>query len=374
MQAQILLDWLTFTLLTVNDPKKVIADIMGLDPDIFEPAEYGRNGYKSGLHYDNISILYDGGVLAMGVCVSLSGNGCRTYEQLGGNVLDLAFKVYDMERANITRLDIACDDKGGALDMDELERYYKERRIRSACRKRQFIQCDNGEYAPARTIYIGSRKSDLCFRFYDKAKEHYDPKADPDGYNSHWIRVEMQMRHEVAENAIRHIRDGMIKGQSLGECVAEMLGGHIQMIELDDSNISRCTVSQWWIDFLDTLNGVKITGKEEKGHIFERKLEWFNRSIVPLASALLGGIGERGMLELIYTGYDRRNKAQMNMLKVYNADPEAKGGLNLFGNRMMRKIYRQWRKRMRDKGLDMPVEPDRTWWDDFLDEDCPLPA
>ena len=183
----------------------------------------------------------------------------------------------------------------------------------------------------------------------------------------------MQMRHEVAENAVRHIRDGMVKGRSLGECVAEMLGGHVQMIELDDSNISRCTISPWWVDFLETVKGIKITGKEEKEHIFERKLQWFNRSIAPLAATLVGGIGEHGFLELVYANFDRRTDKQINMLKVYSDSPEAKGGLNVFGNRMMVKIYKQWRKRMREKGINVPKEPERTWWDDFLDEDCPLP-
>ena len=187
-------------------------------------------------------------------------------------------------------------------------------------------------------------------------KEHHDPQEDPDGYNSHWIRVEAQMRHEVAENAVRHIYNRLLSGRSVGESVAEMLGGHIQMIELDDSNISRCSISPWWTDFLETVKGVKITAKEEKEHVFERSMQWFNRSVAPLAATLIGGIGERALLELVAASFDRRSKAQINMLKVYKASPESKSGLDIFGNRVMQKIYRQWKKRMQKKHPDMTVD------------------
>ncbi|MCL1807597.1 MAG: replication initiation factor domain-containing protein [Oscillospiraceae bacterium] len=367
MKCQVLFDWLSFSVLSTDDPQKVITDILKLDADIFDELGYGRNGYRNCLHYDHISVYYNGregteknggGNEFMGVCVSMSGSGCRTYEQLGGNVLDLAIDVYRTDGVNLTRLDVACDDKDGAFDMDELIRYYNEKRIRSGCRKRQIVQCNDGEYAPARTIYIGSRKSDLCFRFYDKAKEHFDPKDDPDGYNSHWIRVEMQARHEVAENIIQHIYTGLLESRSIGESVAEILGGHIQMIELDDSNISRCSISRWWLDFLETVKGVKVTAKEEKEHIFERKLRWFYNSIVPLASALVSGIGERNMLELMQMGYTRRSKAQDTMLKTYKGF-----GIHDLGEKVSKKImhrlYEQWKRRigLTDCGLldDVPL-------------------
>jgi phage replication initiation protein len=374
MKSQVLIDWLTFTVLTTNDPREVITDTLKLDPSVFEASDCGRNGYKAGLQYDNITVLYDGGRDLMGVCVTMSGNGCRTYEQLGGDVLDLTFRVYSMERCNLTRLDIACDDKGGALDMPQMERYYKAGQIRSGFRRRQLVQQNNGSYDPACTIYLGSRKSDLMFRIYDKAKEHYDPQNDIDGYNSHWIRVEMQTRHEVTGNAIRHIRDGMVKGRTLGECVAEIIGGHIQFIEPTDRNISRCAVSGWWLDFLDTLNGVKITGKEEEKHVLERKLEWFWRSIVPVASTLTSAITERGMLELLAMGYMRRSKAQRNMLKVFKADANPNvNPINGLGNRVMRQIEKNFRLRL--KGI-LPEDLDIFNTDVYItpaDREAPPP-
>jgi hypothetical protein len=151
----------------------------------------------------------------------------------------------------------------------------------------------------------------------------------------------------------------MLSGKPVGESVAEMLGGHVSFIERDDSNISRCSIAEWWRFYLDTVRRTKITGGEKKEHVFERKLEWFARSIGPLASTIIAGIGERAMMELMAMGYDRRSGEQQKMLDVYTFDTRLRedNKTAVLGSRIMDKIYKNWMKRKKQKRQPIPDDP-----------------
>jgi phage replication initiation protein len=393
----ILFDWLSFSALYTNDPTTVITDILKLDETLFVEQGYGVNGYKGCLYYDTIRVYYNGregtqdifggGNEFMGVFVSMSGSACRQYELLGGDMLSLIRDVYNRDKMNLTRIDIACDDKQGALDMAVMREYYQAKGIRSSCRKRKFVSEDDGNKETGCTLYIGSSKSDLFFRIYDKAKEQYNPKTHPDEYNAHWLRLEMVLRHDNAKNAVKHIFSNMDDGKEFGECVAEMVNGHLQFIEHDDSNISRCSIAEWWAAFLETINQVKVTIADEVLHVYEKKLQWFFRSIAPSAYTLLKGMGEIPFLQLLAVAKQRQNANQAKMLEVYQNDVVPKSIGVILGREFRRQIEKlhyhpftmtAWRE-MQSIGkpktertltsamLDIPKIPNKDWAA-FLDE------
>ena len=115
----ILFDWLTFT--SHCDSPESIMELLGLSHITWQQMPKGRNGYRQRYFFENISILYDGAD-NMGVCVDMSGTGCRAYETYSTIGLNsLLRQLHDApEDYNITRLDMAFDDHTGILDIDVL--------------------------------------------------------------------------------------------------------------------------------------------------------------------------------------------------------------------------------------------------------------
>ena len=85
MKCQVLVDWLTFSV-KAKDPKKVIRDYLGMDPDLFQDTGCGLLGYNRVLRFSDICVCYEPRendfFQGMGVCVSMSGNGCRAFESM----------------------------------------------------------------------------------------------------------------------------------------------------------------------------------------------------------------------------------------------------------------------------------------------------
>ena len=106
----ILYDWLTFT--SKCDSPGTLISLLGLDGVTFEDRPRGRNGYRSMMAYEGISILYDGRE-DMGVCVDMSGSGCRVFETYSSSSWDDLFSVILGGDYNISRLDVAADDHTG---------------------------------------------------------------------------------------------------------------------------------------------------------------------------------------------------------------------------------------------------------------------
>ena len=117
----IIYDYITFTSKIHNHLS--IIDFLGLQDVEFESLK-GFYGYKDRLYYDGISIHYNGRD-DMGVCVEMSGKGCRTWEKYGSADYDALFSEIlenysdDSEKRNmnLTRLDVAYDDFTGVLDL-----------------------------------------------------------------------------------------------------------------------------------------------------------------------------------------------------------------------------------------------------------------
>ena len=89
------------------------------------------------------------------------------------------------------------------------------------------------------TIYHGSKKSDMMIRIYDKAAERHRE-------GEHWIRVELQMRREIAMGFVRYLASG-----SLPERFAGVLLNYLRYVVPDeDSNPSRWPMTDYWRELI----------------------------------------------------------------------------------------------------------------------------
>lgn len=187
------------------------------------------------------------------VILDLSGKGCRAVEAMNNCDFDwLGFlKKYDfMFRsgdAHIARLDIACDDTEGLLDMKKLYRYTLKRKF--VCRaKHDPVVMMMGE----ESIYFGAKQSDRRLRIYNKAME----KGLTD---QHWIRVEFQLRND---NAMSWYLNWLNYEGRIGELFAGVLLDFLRFVQLpkgmdmetvrEQRNQGRFTTAWWWHKFLDT--------------------------------------------------------------------------------------------------------------------------
>lgn len=116
----ILIDWLTFT--SHCDSPETLMIMLGLKDVAWQRMDKGRNGYRQRWFFENISILFDGAD-NMGVCVDMSGTGCRVFETYSiiswQELIEILY--FSSEDYNVTRLDMAFDDHTGILDMDVLQ-------------------------------------------------------------------------------------------------------------------------------------------------------------------------------------------------------------------------------------------------------------
>ena len=151
----ILFDWLTFT--SHSDSPESIMQLLGLNSVPWQKMEKGRNGYRCRYFFENISILYDGAE-NMGVCVDMSGTGCRAFETYSTisweELTEILF--YNADDYNVTRLDMAFDDHTGILDIDQLRDDTDDHMYVSRSKTWKV------EYGSAgTTIYHGSPKSNM---------------------------------------------------------------------------------------------------------------------------------------------------------------------------------------------------------------------
>jgi DNA relaxase NicK len=296
----------------------------------------------------------------MGVYVCLSGNAIKQYVKLGGDLEMLMIMTYTDEVINITRLDLAADERDKKLILDYMIQCSRDEKIRTHTRNIEEYSSRKGKIAPAKCMYVGSRKSEQYVRIYDKAKEQYSAKHQPELYNAHWIRVELVLRRERARNAVKYIVESKGAGKELGECFAEMLNGYMQFIELDDTNITRCSVAEWWLNFLETLGSVKLFVTDEIKHVLERKIVWFYDNMAPLVSTMVDAIGDENVLRIIMAGKERRKREYGNMLEVYLRDENAMKLTEILGyeyETLANKYYDQGIQY--DKSEKEPIKPRR---------------
>lgn len=235
----ILFDWLTFT--CKADSINSVRDLLGLSDVPFEEMEKGRNGYRKRLFFENISILYDG-TESMGICVDMSGNGCRAFETYSSITWDQLFAYLhsEPEGYKITRLDCAFDDHTGILDIDVLRDDTDDHHYVSRSRTWKV------EYGSAgTTIYHGSPRSNMYIRIYDKAAEQ---NLD----YMHWVRVELQMRDEIASGFV----DGLMLCP-IGTQFRGVLCNYLRYVTpSDDTNMSRWDSTDYWEALIEGISRI----------------------------------------------------------------------------------------------------------------------
>lgn len=189
----------------------------------------------------------------MGICVEMSGKGCRNFEKLGTGDYNelLGYIVSNPHDLNITRLDLAFDDFDNMLNFDTIIEHIKSKSYVSCFRRFKVIkEYSQDEKFESTTVYCGSDKSDTLFRIYDK-------RAEQERFDlSHWVRFEIQLRNN---NALS-FANLLISGNSLGSLFVKVVNRYLRFVvpNDNDSNRSRWTTADWWFNFLGTVEKISL--------------------------------------------------------------------------------------------------------------------
>lgn len=290
---------------TVTEPITVTEVIlmMGFKPDDFVELPRGGFGYKKQLKNESngISILYDGAE-DMGIHVNITGKGIGSLLETFHSTLDISFDGQNysamseavlglffqevLKVGHFTRIDAAIDDKGGNyFSPDNVFNLFQNGQIVSKWRS---VRRTDRYSAPGTcagyTVYFGSRESLLMLRLYDKGIEqnnHLTPEDD-DYIDFNWYRWELEYKDERANEFANVIIDGA----DLGSIVVGVLSYYIRLIELDDSNKSRCSSLQKWEDFVHGVEQLRLTAEKKTKTVYD-KLTWIESQVCPTLATLL---------------------------------------------------------------------------------------
>lgn len=202
--------------------------------------------------------MWDGHREDMGICVEMSGQGCRQFETSSCISFSQLFEkvIASAEQFHVTRLDVAYDDIDktengkGLLDIFKICKFaYTGRYISKFSKSHPEVDVDtdqHGNCVRAHSCYFGSPKSELRIRFYDKAQER-------GGLDYHWVRCELQLRRERAF-AFLSLKE------SWGDRFFGVLNNYLRFIvpSKTDTNRRRAPSPAWWDNFLQSLDKISL--------------------------------------------------------------------------------------------------------------------
>lgn len=155
-------------------------------------------------------------------------------------------------KAKFTRIDLAKDDYSNILNMDQILNKIKLGEL--VTRFRNFSIYENQEFSTiesgkigqgegAKTIYLGNlKKSNVVVRIYDKGKKEKT--------NYSWIRVEYQLRHEVAD---QYCNSNILIDPETGEIRKTKNSEKIILGDITERDFP--SIANYYLRFLDPTRG-----------------------------------------------------------------------------------------------------------------------
>lgn len=351
--GEISVDWLEFTILAPFKVENVPA-FLGLDEIGLSDQPTGAQGYRVRQNAGSVTILSDGSP-GMGIHVVCTGSAIKDLQidclSILAKIAHLNSENYTVftadfdpaeykklaevythtagiaaKRAQITRLDIALDDFAGCLPLPLFAQCLKAGQVSAKAKKYGIIEggtITDGKVT-ARTYYLGKRQSNFMLRLYDKRQEQIDQGADPLELPEIWGRCEMELKADSANNAAAAILDA---GQ-LNAPARAMLNNFMSVkIPTADSNKSRWPVASWWLQFVDTIEKLKL-GKKLKKPTIESRRKWFDKQCNKTAAVLGVAFGNDYLLQTIEAGYLKLDEKEREEVDTFARKRRAEDNVN----------------------------------------------
>ena len=292
----VLVDYLTFT--DKGHSREFWVERLGLT-DIRFILSKPRKPWTEILYYPGVQVYVcdDDGLCG----VELSGSGCRLVETENRLDFDWFELVSELTRykAHISRLDIACDDREGILDLQKMYRHVKSHKYIS--RARRVIWTDGDE----QSIVFGSPQSHTRLRIYNKALERGLE-------DEHWIRTEFQLRNEQAQSFVFN----WLNQENLAKTFAGVLLYYLRFTTAapdKNRNNGRISTTRWWDAFLgecEQLPGIFLGGLEYNQEKLDKAIKMCLSTVATFVRSQGGDMSK--LVELI--SYAEINPQQQEFL------------------------------------------------------------
>lgn len=273
----------------------------------FQELPHGNYGYaRSAIAVGSGRVYWHDQRVDMGVHVSLPST---AISNLGLNPVSLLceFLGYGVD---FTRIDLACDDTKGILNLDEIERAVRCTDYVSRWHKVKRIEDIVDGKSSGRTYYFGSSSSDATIRIYDKAAER---RAAGENFVGDWIRVEIEAHNKRAHKIAEHIATHQGDWQAWA---AGLIKGYLDFkIPSADSNKSRWLTASWWDELLGFTSKERLTFSVGVRTIEDIE-SWFDRQLAPSLCALQVVKSKDGLSEMISKASYRLKEQHIAMINL----------------------------------------------------------
>lgn len=319
---RVLIDYLTIHFFS-NQHLKLIEAIIGMPIERFEELDYAPKGYIGQYVWNQvITIRYSIDDTVKGTVMEFSGQGCKhlamRLKTAKSNWQEFFRKVLAYQ-GNFTRIDFTLDDFVGSLSIPELKRKVTLGHVWTTFQVSEShggTDITNNE-SNGETLYLGSKKSQCRFCFYQKDYEQRKRRGIPLEEAEVKNRFELRYRNEKAQSLAKIIS----RTHDLTKLFFELLNGAICFYDRDP-NDPGAKVDKKWAAFIGNHGAITIS-LETIPQSFEKSMNWLIHGVSPslafiaqvdqtFHSSLLSLIIEQGEI----------NPRQIKLLQNMKADPE----------------------------------------------------
>lgn len=334
---RVCVDWIAFTLVDADSVDDAL-DFLGIPISEFALMPRGMHGYAAQLRHPAfpLQVLYNGNA-GMGVHVIIPGSAVHDvlvrYQHFHESATPFGLDAMDvrefdttvlreflgdvLKNGQVTRLDLAIDDVGAKyFDMPDISERLCDGRYVSKFRNwRELVQRGASS---GRTIYLGSAKSAIMLRIYDKQAEQ-NAKLERVGeplIECPWVRWEMEIKQSRANKAARALASGM----SVSDVTIGVLSNYIRFVKLDNERIDRCTIDSAWDDFCAGVRKFSIYESTPPKTIDDTKRWLMHQVSASLASVVISDGGDSAFIhDLLHVGALRlasHDESVLDLLEV----------------------------------------------------------
>lgn len=319
---RVLIDYLTIHFFS-NQHLKLIEEIIGMPIERFEELDYAPKGYIGQYVWNQvITIRYSIDDTVKGTVMEFSGQGCKhlamRLKTAKSNWQEFFRKVLAYQ-GNFTRIDFTLDDFVGSLSIPELKRKVTLGHVWTTFQVSEShggTDITNNE-SNGETLYLGSKKSQCRFCFYQKDYEQRKRRGIPLEETEVKNRFELRYRKEKAQSLAKIIS----KTYDLTKLFFELLNGAICFYDRDP-NEPGAKVDKKWAAFIGNHGAINIS-LETIPQSFEKSMNWLIHGVSPSLTfiAQVDQTFHSSLLSLIIE-QGEMNPRQIKLLQNMKADPE----------------------------------------------------
>ncbi|MDT2737351.1 replication initiation factor domain-containing protein [Enterococcus pseudoavium] len=319
---RVLIDYLTIHFFS-NQHLKLIEAIIGMPIERFEELDYAPKGYIGQYVWNQvITIRYSIDDTVKGTVMEFSGQGCKhlamRLKTAKSNWQEFFRKVLAYQ-GNFTRIDFTLDDFVGSLSIPELKRKVTLGHVWTIFQVSEShggTDITNNE-SNGETLYLGSKKSQCRFCFYQKDYEQRKRRGIPLEEAEVKNRFELRYRKEKAQSLAKIIS----RTHDLTKLFFELLNGAICFYDRDP-NDPGAKVDKKWAAFIGNHGAITIS-LETIPQSFEKSMNWLIHGVSP-SLAFIAQVDQTfhsSLLSLIIE-QGEMNPRQIKLLQNMKADPE----------------------------------------------------